>query len=67
MGKKLTGIPIMLNLSTELNERVMKQMERLSTNKTTIIRMALTRYLEELENSEFGRDRDAKKKVPGRI
>ncbi len=49
---KMTGVALMLNISVPLNERLLKQADRLSSSKTMIIRMALTKYLEELESSE---------------
>jgi hypothetical protein len=59
---KIMGVPIMLNLPISINDRLMKQMERMSTSKSMLIRMGVTKLLEELEASETG-GRDGKKKV----
>lgn len=61
MGK-VTGKSLMLSLSVGLNDRLLKQSERMSANKSMLIRMALTKYLEELERTEPGGE-DGKKKI----
>ena len=52
MGEILTTEAIFLRLPKSLFDRLNKQVSRMATSRTMLVRMAIVKYIEELEKSD---------------
>ena len=64
MARKTESSPLLFNLSEELRDRLKKQADRFGSTESVLIRMALTKWLEEEENIQEGRKKEKIKLIP---